>query len=652
MSYEIHGRVVDSKGYRPVQGAQVNILRSVKDPNPHVCYADAQGNFSADVKGEGDRFIIHAIAFGLKGDGVPVLKDCKEVIVPLPIDKSVSAKIINPKDSGDSKEEILSLVANKTYPLQLDLGALKYVRAVEMPRNRDMDIQPTGRDSALLTLFPTLSSNPLRELEFTLVAEPWRDAPDISPLYRMSHSINVMPAPVPEVSRVALQRSAVRPTREENLWTLIRANAKALHFEKYRAFINRVLCGKRGQHTDVPEGLRLDREHSELSPNVGVGAYELLRTATDLFLLLHCRTHGDRRMQGEEFLLEETSRRQLPTTGDLTHFADQFLGAHNPYVRHIIAAAFPDEQLVGDVQDGVLMNNETVLRDEPCLIELIWSYWHEEGMLTQSVNALTRRFQNRAAGIRDPLSHFELDPLRPLNNVLWGYAQEEYRRLTVPRRSLEYSHQYGLTLVGKANPRVRPADPRSNFLESFHNLLHRCSQFFKEDNDTTVIADGFPLLNALKEVHLVLSQGAHNQFGDLPWTARAEMLIQQWIMGRGEIRDFLQSRAMVRYTEAWMPQVDTMKTLQGWTDVTVERFHDLASYGEQILLSIRWGDWVNINDEDVAKNWARYWRPEIQSYLHSYRTATGVEIAMADKVDFTVPAVHLQRRLETQMRAR
>jgi hypothetical protein len=101
-----------------------------------------------------------------------------------------------------------------------------------------------------------------------------------------------------------------------------------------------------------------------------------------------------------------------------------------------------------------------------------------------------------------------------------------------------------------------------------------------------------------------------------------------------------------------MPQVDTMKTLQGWTDVTVERFHDLASYGEQILLSIRWGDWVNINDEDVAKNWARYWRPEIQSYLHSYRTATGVEIAMADKVDFTVPAVHLQRRLETQMRAR
>ena len=153
----------------------------------------------------------------------------------------------------------------------------------------------------------------------------------------------------------------------------------------------------------------------------------------------------------------------------------------------------------------------------------------------------------------------------------------------MPRRSLECSHHYGLTLFGKANPQVRPADPRSNFLESFHNLLLRCSQFVKEDNDTTVIADGFPSLNALKEVHLVLSQGAHNQFGDLPWTARAEMLIQQWIMARPETRDFLQSRAMVCYTEAWRPQVDTMKTLQGWTDVTVERFRDLASCGEQIL---------------------------------------------------------------------
>ena len=159
-------------------------------------------------------------------------------------------------------------------------------------------------------------------------------------------------------------------------------------------------------------------------------------------------------------------------------------------------------------------------------------------------------------------------------------------------------------------------------------------------------------MNALREVHLILAQGAHNQFGDLPWTARVEMLIQQWILARPEIRDFLQSRVMVPYTEAWMPQVDTMKTVQGWTDVGVNHFRDLGVYGEQLLLSIRYGDWVDINDEDVAKNWARYWRPEVQSYMHAYRAVTGVDLTNADAVDYTVPGVHLIRRLSVQARAR
>jgi hypothetical protein len=149
-------------------------------------------------------------------------------------------------------------------------------------------------------------------------------------------------------------------------------------------------------------------------------------------------------------------------------------------------------------------------------------------------------------------------------------------------------------------------------------------------------------------VHMLLAQGAHNQFGDLPWTARAEMLMQQWLLARPEMRDFLQSRPMVPYKESWMPQVDTMKTLQGWSDVSVTHFSDLGAYGEQILLSIRYGDWIGVNNEDSAKNWARYWRPEIQGYIHAYRAATGVDLANAEGVDATPPAVHLRRRLALQ----
>ena len=75
-----------------------------------------------------------------------------------------------------------------------------------------------------------------------------------------------------------------------------------------------------------------------------------------------------------------------------------------------------------------------------------------------------------------------------------------------------------------------------------------------------------------------------------------------------------------------MGQVDTMKTLQGWTRRHGHALPRPGVFGEQILLSIRYGDWIDVNDEDQAKNWARYWRPEIQGYIHAYRAVTGVDL--------------------------
>ena len=238
---------------------------------------------------------------------------------------------------------------------------------------------------------------------------------------------------------------------------------------------------------------------------------------------------------------------------------------HLPYIERVLDNAFRGEkEITGLHCYGVLSSRIQV----PCLLELIWSYWQRRECWCRASGRVARRFQNvRAPGDRDPLAHLEIDPLRPLGNLLWGYIQDEPNLLTVKRRAYEYDHQYGLTLYGKAVPALRPADSRSKFLEAFHHLLHRCSIFYKEDNDTTVIADGFSLLNALQEVHLLLAEGAHNQFGDLPWTARAEMLMQQWLLSRPEMRDFLQGRRMVPYKEPWMAQVDTMKALQGWTDI-------------------------------------------------------------------------------------
>jgi hypothetical protein len=452
---------------------------------------------------------------------------------------------------------------------------------------------------------------------------------------------------------VALERTAVSHTLDQALWVAIRNRTRAISFGPYRDFIDRVL---RAEDREITGVAAFDRRLQDLGANLhGVGAYQLLKTATEVFLLLECGVrisqgrYEDHRLFNRE--LESDRLDEFVTLDFVSSKLREYLGSppQLPYITRVVEASFPELSNGGICCDRVA----TCRINEPCLIELIWSYWHEEGMLVQTMNAVNRRFQNvRAPGDRDPLANFELDPLRRVGNLLWGQIQDELNQLSVKRRAYEYSHHYGLSLYGRAAGSMRPADNRSKFLEAFHNLLHLTSIFYKEDNDTTVIADGFPLLNALTEVHLILAQGAHNQFGDLPWTARAEMMAQEYIIARPEIREFLQSRHMVPYKEPWMPQVDTMKTLQGWSDVTVTHFRDLGVYGEQILLSIRYGDWIDINDEDSAKNWARYWRPEIQGYLHAYRAVTGVDLTNPDTVDATVPAIHLQKRLAVQQRVR
>jgi hypothetical protein len=154
-------------------------------------------------------------------------------------------------------------------------------------------------------------------------------------------------------------------------------------------------------------------------------------------------------------------------------------------------------------------------------------------------------------------------------------------------------------------------------------------------------------------VHLILSQGAHNQYGDLPSTARIEMLMQQWLLARPEFREFLPTRIMVAYPEPWMDRVDAMKKIQGWTDTSVLNFRNLALFGEQLLLSIRWGYWTDVQDPVQALNWARFFRPQAQGYIHAYRAVTGVDLAtesVGSRVDATLPSLLMRKRLSAMQR--
>lgn len=483
---------------------------------------------------------------------------------------------------------------------------------------------------------------------------------------------------------VTMRRTATRFTADLPLWLVIRRSTEGLSFANYRRFIDFVLCNQPLSEEEESEfdGRRFqaganrflhDLRHRRFLPFTDVDAYRFLKIATEAFVMVHCG------VAGPPLSCLRFSRGDLEDLNDRVGLDGGTAGlnlAWNNYLKTVNGTAdktIPYLALIRQKLKDVGLKDAVfpiqgldlhlpqdcfgILREKltnPCLLELLWSYWHEEGMLVQTINAISFRFQNRRLSERDPLANLEIDPLRPLNNLLWGYIQDEQHRLTLQRRAYEYLHHYGLRLEGRAVPEVRPADVRSKFIEAFHNLLHLASVFFRQDDDTTFIADGFPVLNALKEVHRIVAEGAHNQFGDLPSTARIEMLMQQWLLSRPEFREYLPTRIMVAYEEPWMDRVDAMKKLQGWTDTSVADFHELAVFGEQILLSIRYGSWSSVDDRESAANWARYWRSEIQGYIHSYRAVTGVDLTAEftetrlSREAYLPPSTHLRRRLESQ----
>jgi hypothetical protein len=479
-----------------------------------------------------------------------------------------------------------------------------------------------------------------------------------------SEAFEVVPRPLGAGDDVAvtLRRSAVPPTSDQALWARIRNSTNAIGFNRYNAFLEVVMCGEPpgpASRFDVNQARHKLRkvERRTALPFPNVDRYRLLKAATEVFLMVHCGVDLE---DFSDVDLEEESRRvnrpvqrvDLETqmhsylrrvwAGD-----DEFLHVL-PYLALVrlqlrdvpIVGADRDEDEAAIVCQGIIAEKLT----HPCFLELLWSYWLDEGNLVQTLNAVTWRFQNRTTAPpgRDPLAAMDTSPLRPLNNLLWGWIQDTQHRLTVARRAYEYDHEYGLVLASKPGPPVRGADSRSRFIEAYHTLLYVCAEFFIRDDDTTVIADGFNVLNALKETHNILTQGGGNAYGDLPWTARHEMLMNQWILARPEVREFLPARAMVVEPEPWMSRVDSMNKLQGWSDTAVLQFRDLATFGEQLLLSIRFGNWIVEDQPDNAANWARYWRPEIQRYTFAYRAVTGVDLIR--QVDPAIPGFHMRRR--------
>ena len=457
------------------------------------------------------------------------------------------------------------------------------------------------------------------------------------------------------------------------LFKIIEDGTRRLSFEHYNKYVNKIFC------LGPEENKSFNSLNSRrFLPFNDTDSYRILKVATESFLMVNAGVCCDLKNIGsEEELINYFSKLDIRfASGDTDKFKanwedyleDEADGVTMlPYL-YLIRQKFGTLNISNNWIDDLIKrehcngSTDTDGLQEKCFgvvqqrlqcplfIELIWSYWQEEGMLVQGMNAISRRFQNmRSPGKSDPLAEMEISHLRPLNNLLWGYIQDEQHRLKVVRRAYEYDHHYGIKLRGKAVPAINSADSRTRFIAAFHGLLNLATQFYADSSNRLVDPVTFPLLNALREVHFIIAEGMHNQYGDLPSTARIEMLMQQWILARSEFDKFLPGRAAIPYTEPWMDRVASMNKLQSWTDVSPLHYNFLAQYGEQLLLSIRFGNWSDpIRTSDDASIWANYFRNQIQGYVHSYKTVTGVDLGVKlvgqDKVDDKQPSFHIAKR--------
>jgi hypothetical protein len=476
-----------------------------------------------------------------------------------------------------------------------------------------------GEDRDVEVEFPRSRSFTLK---FGLTGEDWTEGP----------TYTVLPTVSAEPAVTVALAAPPRPTSaDEVLWRFIDLITDRLRFDEFREFVMREYGDK------WPAGMAVRDFGSLMPPDPdvwrGTIAYDTLRELAEEFVNIAA--------DPKRYVSPELPAGTVDKALDRSYVKDEGKDLASPFL-------VPFEQ--GDEFSFPLPNVP--------FVELIWNYWTEEGMLVQTLHHVLAKFQNRRPGPgSDPLERFDLNPLLPLRQLLWGFAEDERRRLTVRRRAAEYEYEYGLQLRGRAiPPQSMLAERRSAFVEAFHSLLNATHQFYKERDDKTIDADAFPLLSGLREVHLVLAYGAHNQFANLALQARAEMLTMQWLLAQPEMREFLGGRTMVPYEEPWMDRVDTMKSIQGWSDTSVTHFFDLAFHGERILLSVRHGRWnESTRDRDDAANWALRARNSIQRYIHAYRAVTGVDLAHSVNGSrppdlAAMPSDLLARRLGAQRR--
>ena len=172
-------------------------------------------------------------------------------------------------------------------------------------------------------------------------------------------------------------------------------------------FMDLLFCADRSDQASAAGTAFTTLLQRRFLPFTDTDAYRVLKVATEAFVIVNCGVFtGDRCHREDEpgviaDLAGYLDRRDLPRPGP-EPFLEQVEDLRIlPYLA-IIRRKLPDvpindairaTSLEADVCDGFIREKLS----NPCLLELIWSYWHEEGMLVQTMNAIPGASRTSAA---------------------------------------------------------------------------------------------------------------------------------------------------------------------------------------------------------------------------------------------------------------
>ncbi|HTE93628.1 MAG TPA: hypothetical protein VK678_08970, partial [Bradyrhizobium sp.] len=203
---------------------------------------------------------------------------------------------------------------------------------------------------------------------------------------------------------------SAEPTDDQVLWATIRNRASAASFPNFEKFIDIIFC-------QAPPNNSGDNPKTRATINAAVlgrvgspcyhgsEAYNLLKASAEVFLALQCGIKVEPPLNDDGSSVAnipgEAGRGTTLDTFEslktaLTKFLTNFLtGGSRLYLETILNALKEDDAISplcagilrpkADTTDG---NSKNKFDCYPCMLELIWSYWHEEGMLVQTLNAL------------------------------------------------------------------------------------------------------------------------------------------------------------------------------------------------------------------------------------------------------------------------